>query len=43
MRSEMPSIDKQADAQWRGTPDHIDAPVTVAGGAAMLVWLTLIT
>lgn len=27
------------DAQGHGTPDRIDALVTVAGGAAMLVWL----
>lgn len=27
------------DAQGQGTPDRIDALVTVAGGAAMLVWL----
>ena len=27
------------DAQGNGTPDRIDALVTVAGGAAMLVWL----
>ena len=27
------------DAQGHGTPDRIDAPVTVAGGAAMLGWL----
>lgn len=27
------------DAQGHGTPDHIDALVTVAGGAAMLGWL----
>lgn len=27
------------DATGRGTPDHIDALVTVAGGAAMLGWL----
>ena len=31
------------DAQGHGTPDHIDALATVVGGAAMLVWLTLIT
>lgn len=30
------------DAQGNGTPDHIDALVTVAGGAAMLGWLLLI-
>ena len=30
------------DAQGRGTPDRIDALVTVAGGAAMLGWLLLI-
>ncbi len=30
------------DAQGHGTPDHIDALVTVAGGAAMLGWLLLI-
>ena len=30
------------DAQGLGTPDHIDALVTVAGGAAMLGWLLLI-
>ena len=29
------------DAQGNGTPDHIDALVTVAGGAAMLGWLHL--
>lgn len=27
------------DAQGHGTPDHIDALVTVLGGAAMLGWL----
>ena len=27
------------DAQGHGTPDHIDALVTVAGGVAMLGWL----
>ena len=27
------------DAQGHGTPERIDALVTVAGGAAMLVWL----
>lgn len=27
------------DAQGHGTPDHIDAMATVAGGAAMLCWL----
>ena len=27
------------DAQGHGTPDHIDAMATVAGGAAMLGWL----
>lgn len=27
------------DAQGHGMPDHIDALATVAGGAAMLVWL----
>lgn len=27
------------DAQGHGTPDRIDAMVTVAGGAAMLGWL----
>ena len=30
------------DAQGNGTPDRIDALVTVAGGAAMLGWLLLI-
>ena len=30
------------DAQGHGTPDHIDALVTVAGGAAMLGWLSYI-
>lgn len=30
------------DAQGHGTPDRIDALVTVAGGAAMLGWLLLI-
>lgn len=28
-----------AQAEEMGTPDHIDALVTVAGGAAMLGWL----
>lgn len=76
MRSEMPSIDKQAhtlagaaiaaalmpwgvipallavvvaavgkevwDAHGHGTPDHIDALVTVIGGALMLGWLSYI-
>lgn len=27
------------DAQGNGTPDHIDALVTILGGAAMLGWL----
>jgi len=27
------------DAQGHGTPDHIDALVTISGGAAMLGWL----
>ena len=27
------------DAQGHGTPDHIDALVTILGGAAMLGWL----
>lgn len=31
------------DAQGHGTPDVYDALATVAGGAAMLGWLTLIT
>lgn len=31
------------DAQGHGTPDHIDALVTVAGGVLMVSWLTLIT
>ena len=30
------------DAHGHGTPDRIDALVTVAGGAAMLGWLLLI-
>ena len=30
------------DRFTRGHPDHIDALVTVAGGAAMLGWLLLI-
>ena len=30
------------DAQGHGTPDSIDALVTVAGGAAMLGWLSYI-
>jgi len=30
------------DAQGHGTPDHIDALVTVIGGAAMLGWLHLV-
>lgn len=30
------------DAQGHGTPDRIDAMVTVAGGAAMLGWLSYI-
>ena len=30
------------DAQGHGTPDHIDALATVAGGCAMLGWLLLI-
>ena len=30
------------DAQGHGTPDRIDALVTVAGGAAMLGWLSYI-
>ena len=31
------------DAQGHGTPDHIDALVTVAGGVLMLGWLTLVS
>ena len=31
------------DAHGHGTPDHIDALVTVAGGVLMVSWLTLIT
>lgn len=31
------------DAQGHGTPDRIDALVTVLGGCAMIGWLTLIT
>ncbi len=31
------------DAQGNGTPDMVDALVTVAGGVAMIGWLTLIT
>ena len=31
------------DSTGRGTPDHIDALVTVLGGCAMIGWLTLIT
>lgn len=30
------------DAQGHGTPDHIDAVVTVAGGVLMLGWLSYI-
>lgn len=30
------------DAQGHGTPDHIDALATVAGGTAMLGWLELV-
>jgi hypothetical protein len=30
------------DAQGHGTPDHIDALVTILGGAAMLGWLSYI-
>lgn len=30
------------DAQGHGTPDHIDALATVAGGAAMLGWLEMV-
>lgn len=30
------------DTQGHGTPDRIDALVTVAGGCAMLGWLLLI-
>lgn len=29
------------DAQGHGTPDHLDALATVAGGCAMLGWLLL--
>lgn len=29
------------DAQWRGTPDHIDALATCIGGVLMLGWLHL--
>jgi len=31
------------DAQGHGTPDRIDALVTVAGGVLMLGWLTLVS
>ena len=31
------------DAHGHGTPDHIDALATVAGGVLMLGWLTLIS
>lgn len=31
------------DAQGHGTPDHIDALVTVIGGVLMLGWLTLVS
>lgn len=31
------------DSTGRGTPDRIDAMVTVLGGCAMIGWLTLIT
>lgn len=30
------------DAQGHGTPDHVDAMATVAGGAAMLGWLEMV-
>ena len=30
------------DAQGHGTPDRIDAMVTVAGGVLMASWLTLV-
>ena len=31
------------DAQGHGTPDRIDALVTVAGGVLMASWLTLVS
>ena len=31
------------DAQGHGTPDRIDALVTVAGGVLMVSWLTLVS
>ena len=31
------------DAQGHGTPDRIDALVTVIGGVLMLGWLTLVS
>ena len=31
------------DAQGHGTPDHIDALVTVIGGVIMVSWLTLVS
>lgn len=31
------------DAQGHGTPDHIDALATVAGGVLMASWLTLVS
>jgi len=31
------------DAQGHGTPDHIDALVTVIGGVLMASWLTLVS
>lgn len=37
------AVGRHPGAAGRGTPDLIDALVTVAGGVLMLGWLTLIT
>lgn len=43
LRGVVAAVGKEVwDAQGHGTPDHIDALVTILGGAAMLGWLSYI-
>lgn len=37
------AVGRHPGAAGRGTPDHIDALVTVIGGVLMLGWLTLVS